>query len=422
MGFARRVVRAVSHTAVPAALLFLVSRAGAAPLPRNYAVESYDVSIAPDLAAKRLSGEDTIRFHSRIERLDALEFDAGDLTIASVTDNQAPQWFERKGSLLIVVLGNPVRAGEHRSVSIRYQAGPGKGLQFFPDQVYTSSVTSDWMVCNDRPDEPATLRLRIHAPSLKVAATENLESPTPPFLYAFAAGAFEESTSETSRVKLRVLGHAPVFEPAIAAMHFLAERTGRPYPGGNYTLVFAHGTVKQTAAGITLLPESYAADLSAHPENLWLLAGEIAEQWYGVGILCKDWSDLWLSEGLAAFLADAFLEQRFGKPRYEQEVEIARKIYETLKAEGQDRPLSFSDWETPQQAGGQVPVFKGAWFLAQLRRQMSDEAFWRGLRLYTSQFWGRSTVSVDFEKSMETAAGKLGSKNLAKFFEHWVAG
>ena len=397
--------------------LCLLSVALAAPLPRNYAVEHYDVSITPDLAAKRLTGEVTIRFHSRITRLDALELDAGALQILSVTDNQAPQWSERKGTLLIVVLTNPVRTGEHRSLTIRYQAGPAKGLVFFPDQVYTSFFTSDWMVSNDRPDEPATLRLQIAAPpNLKVAATERLESPTPPFLYAFAVGAFEESTSEVNGVKLRVLGHASVFEPTSAALRFLAERSGHAYPGNTYTQVFAHGNVEQEAAGITLLPESYGADLAAHPANLWLLAHELAHQWYGIGIPCKDWSDFWLNEGLSTFLADAFLEQRFGKARYQQEIERSRTIYEALKADGKDRPLSYNDWETPQQAGGQIPYHKGAWVLSQLRRQLSDEVFWRGLRLYTSEHWGKPVTSEDFQKSMETASGN----SLTKFFDRWV--
>ncbi|HLK64644.1 MAG TPA: M1 family aminopeptidase [Bryobacteraceae bacterium] len=394
----------------------------AVPLPRNYAVEHYEVTITPDLAQKRLTGEVTIRLHSRIERLEALELDAGGLTVSSVSDNQEPQWFERKGALLIVILTKPLHSEEQRTLVIRYQAGPAKGLVFYPDQVYTSFFTSDWMVCNDRPDEPATLQLHVSTPQAwKVAATEHLDSPAPPFLYAFAAGAFQEATSEVNGVKLRVLGPASVFDETSAALRFIAARTGHLYPGGVYTQVFVHGTVEQEAVGMTLLPEQYAAGLAAHPDDLWLLAHELAHQWYGVGIQCKDWSDFWLNEGLATFLADAFLEQRFGKARYDREIERSREIYETLKSEGKDRPLSFSDWQTPQQAGGQIPYHKGAWVLAQLRRQLTDEVFWRGLSRYTREYWGQRVTSENFIQAMTSAAGKsAGGKSLAKFFERWV--
>lgn len=410
---------AVSLWLAAVAQLHTGARLDAAQLPRNYGVEQYEVAIRPDLAAKRILGEVTIHFQSRIDRLDALELDAGDLEIASVFDGGVRQWFERKGRLLIVVLATPARPSEHRSIAIRYQAGPAKGLVFFPDQVYTSSIASDWMVCSDRPDERAALRLSIAAPgNLKVAATGRIDTPAPPYLYGFAVGAFDESTSEVNGVKLRVLGRASVSELTVAAMRFLSERTGKPYPGSTYTQVLVHGDTIEEAAGLTFLPESYGEKLSKTPDDLWLLARELARQWYGVAITSRDWSDFWLGEGLATFLADAFLEQRFGKQRYEREIERSRQIYETLKADGKDRPLSYGDPETRQQAGGEIPSHKGAWVLYQLRRQLTDEVFWRGLRLYTDKYWGRPVTTEDFEKSMATAA----RKDLTKFFDRWVTG
>ena len=400
------------------------SRLAAAQLPRSYGVEQYEVAIAPDLAAKRIAGEETIHYQSRIDRLDALDLDAGDLEISSVLDGGTRQWFERKDKVLIVVLSTPARPGQHRSITIRYQAGPAEGLVFFPDQVYTRPFTSDWMVCNDRPDERATLRLTVAAPGdLKAAATERIDSPAPPYLYGFAAGAFTESTEEVNGVKLRVLGRASVAELAGAeltgaVLRFLAERTGKPYPGSAYTQVFVHGDVTGTGAGLTLLPESYGEKLSRTPDDLGPLAREAARQWYGVAIPCRDWSDFWLSEGLATFLADAFLEQRFGKPRYEREIERSRQIHEGLKAEGKDRPLSDSVAENLRQAGGEIPTHKGVWVLSLLRRQLADVAFWGGLRRYTSDYWGRPVTSEDFEKSIQTAS----RKDLTKFFERWVNG
>ncbi len=127
-------------------------------------------------------------------------------------------------------------------------------------------------------------------------------------------------------VKLRVLGNpTPVVAPTAAALRYFAERTGKPYPGPIYTQVFVQGDTSQSlAGGLTLLPESYAEGLRQHPDNLWLLADELAHQWYGFAVAPRDWSDLWLSDGLSAFLADTFLERQFGKERYEREIEASR--------------------------------------------------------------------------------------------------
>jgi aminopeptidase N len=400
----------------------------AAPLPRPYLVEHYDVHLVPDLAAQRMAGEVSIRLASRIDRLDAVELDAGDLEIVSVREGPAARYFERKAKLLIVVLAAPAHKDDRRTLTIRYTALPAKGLVFFPDQIYTSFFTSDWMPSDDRPDDRATLRLVLDAPPrYKVAASGHpdgaawvVNTPTPPFLFAFAAGEFAESTSRVDGVTLRVLGKADgkadVFDATAAAMHFLAERSGHAYPGDTYTQVFTHGAVEQEAVGLTLLPESYSLGLAQHPEDLWLLAHELAHQWYGIAIPARDWSDFWLSEGMATFLADAFLERRYGKARYDLEIAHSRQIYDALRTQGKDRPLYYTDWQTPQQAGGSLPYHKGAWVLAELRRQLTDEVFWRGLRAYTTAHWGNTVTSEDLQIAMQSAAGK----DLTKFFQQWV--
>jgi aminopeptidase N len=401
---------------------------GAAPLTRPYTAENYEVSIRPDLAKQRLYGEVGIRFHSQADTaISALELDAGGLEITSVVEGQNPQPFERDHSILVVVLTNPVRPEEHRTITVRYQAGPAPGLKFFSDQIYTS-VVSDWMPCNDRPGERATLHLTITAPpdtkaagSGQLTATRasegqsitewQLDSPTEPSWFGFALGGFTENTFDAEGVRLRVLGAGTqVLEPTAAAMRYLAERTGRHYPVQTYTQVFTHGdATSSVAAGLTLLPESYAQGLGKQPDNLRLLASALAHQWYGVGITAKDWSDLWLSEGVSAFLADAFLEQRFGKERYEREIQHSRQIYKQLSAEGKDRALSDTEWTTHQEADGETPEHKGAWFLYLVNQLVGDSAFWEGLRLYTSEQWGKAATSEDLQKPLDAAASSSRS-------------
>jgi aminopeptidase N len=353
-----------------------------------------------------------------------VELDAGDTEIKSVKEGTEPRYFERKEKSLIVVLASPAYKGERRTLTINYTAGPAKGLIFFPDQIYTSFFTSDWMPSDERPDDRSTLRLTIAVPShFKVAASGHadgaawvVDNPTPSFLFAFAAGEFAESTSKADGVTLRVLGKADVFDATASALRFLTERSGHGYPGDTYTQVFTHGTVEQEAVAMTLLPESYTGDLTQHRDDLWLLAHELAHQWYGVAIPARDWSDFWLSEGMATFLADAFLEQKFGKARYDREIAHSKQIYDTLRAAGKDRPLYYTGWQTSGQAGGSLPYHKGAWVLAELRRQLTDGVFWRGIRAYTSSHWGSPVTSEDLQIAMQSAT----RKDLTKFFQQWV--
>jgi aminopeptidase N len=346
-----------------------------------------------------------------------------------------------------------LRPDEHRTITVRYEAGPAPGLKFFADQIYTT-VASDWMPCNDRPDERATLQLTITAPPGAEAVGSGqwsgsqgqnvtewmLDSASAPSWFGFAVGRFAERTSQAEGVKLQALlaGRQDFdFEPTAAALHYLDERTGKRYPGQSYTQVFVHGdAIHSMAGGLTLLPEEYAQGFGKQPDTLWLLTSELAHQWYGVGVGLKDWSDLWLSEGVSAFVADGLLLQRLGKQSYDKEVEHSRQIYNRFRTEGKDRPLDYTEWTTREDAGGEIPTHKGASFLYLVDELVGDSAFWDVMRTYTSEEWGQAATSEDFQKAFGGAkpeaasaskkSAKAARKNTASpldaLFDTWVYG
>jgi aminopeptidase N len=447
----------------PIALVFLLSAGdslSAASPARPYTVENYDASIRADLAQQLLYGEVTIRFHGLGDiAVSALEFDAGGLKVTSVREGESSQSFEQNRRSLFVVLTRPVHPDEQRTIAVRYQAGPASGLKFFPDQIVASDV-SDWMPSSDLSGERSTLHLTLTAPAdMKAAASGQLgnaragdgqnitewrlDSPTEPSRFGFALGSFEENSADAGGVKLRVLGAGAQFaDLAAAAIRYFTDRTGKPYPGQVYTQVFTKADrAGSFAAGLTLLPESYARKLEKQPDELRLLADALAHQWFGIGVTTRSWSDLWLTEGVSAFMADAFLGQKFGKERFDRELQHSREIYDQLRAGGRDRPLSDSDRTTRQDADGGVPEYKGAWFLYLLDQFVGDSAFWSGIRMYAGNEWGQAATSEDFQRAFEAGAadsgnagrnegkkGASGPRNgkskttLDNMFEMWVYG
>jgi aminopeptidase N len=423
----------------------------AAPPARPYQVENYDLAITADLGKQILTGEVRIRLHSQVQTpVSALELDAGAIEITRVREGSNAQYFERKSGKLFVALAIPLHPGEHRILSIGYQAPSSAGLRFFSDQVYTSA-TSDWMPCNDSPDERSTLHLTIAASgSLKSAASgvligtrsaENqqitewrLDSATPPSLFGFALGAFPESSSEADGVKLRTLGAgADTLEPAAAALRYLGERTGKRYPGSTYTQVFVHGDVHRSlAGGLLFLPESYAQEMSKQPDALRSLADESAHQWYGIGITATDSASAWLSEALPAFLADSFLGQRLGKEALAREVERSRQIYNQSRVQGSDQPLAYASRDA---AETQSATDKGVYFLYLVQEMVGERAFGERLQWYTAERWNKSASNDDFESAFRGAETRdggterqgarrkaTGPKTLDKLFDQWVYG
>jgi aminopeptidase N len=428
-----------------------------AALPaRPYTVENYDAGIRADLAHERLYGEVAIRFRGQGDTaVSALEFDAGGLKVTSVLEGKDPQSFEQNRRSLFVVLTSPVHPDEQRTITVQYEAGPAPGLKFFADQIVASDV-SDWMPSNDLSGERSTLHLTLTAPAdMKAAASGQLsdtrarageaitewrlDSPTEPSRFGFALGSFVENSKDVEGVRLRVLGAGTqLFDLTAAAIRYFADRTGKDYPGQVYTQVFTRADAARSfAAGLTLMPESYARKLEKQPDDLWLLADALAHQWFGIGIGTQGWSDLWLTEGVSAFMADAFLGEKFGKENFDRELQHSRQMYDQLRLQGRDRPLSNSAGTTRQEAEGGIPEYKGAWFLYLLHQFVGDSAFWNGIRLYASNEWGQAATSEDFQRAFEAAgtrsrnAGKKGASaarnsesktTLDKLFDMWVYG
>ena len=59
---------------------------------------------------------------------------------------------------------------------------------------------------------------------------------------------------------------------------------------------------------------------------------------------------------------------------------------------------------------------KGGWFLHMLRRQVGDEAFWKGVSTYYARYQNGNALTDDFRRVMEEVSGRP----LEAFFRQWV--
>ena len=294
----------------------------------------------------------------------------------------------------------------------------------------------------DAPDQKATLRLRLSRArrtgggrerpagpaSLAAGGTSRVrvgpDEPLPSYVFGFATGPFRR-VSETHRgVRLEYLGASftdaelrRVFGETRSMLEFFEERAGARYPGASYTQVLAAGRVEQELGLFTLLSESYGRRLlDDDPHDLWLMAHELAHQWWGNSVTCRDWNHFWLNEGMATFLADAYLERRFGTEVYAKQIAGVRDDYERVRGRGGDKALVFPDWVKPSADDRVIVYRKGAYVLHLLRESLGDTLFWAGLRDYTRRNMGGSVTTATSRGPMERRTGR----DLDAFFERWV--
>jgi aminopeptidase N len=410
---------------------------------RPYNVDHYAARIEPDLRMKTLTGRVRIYLTTQSAGLETLEFDRGELNVTGVTVNGREQPFTLSMDHLLVHLPGGVPAGGHLTVSVDYTGAPRFGLEFAPEisQVYTIFSTSQWLICNDIPSAKATFDLELVLPAqLSVVANGRQISrsvlpngkqvllwresrPIPSYTFGFAAGLFTEV--QDNRGQLRYLGSGlsqdelrRIFHETAGIRSFLERRSGIRYDGPTYTQALVAETVGQELGDFSLLSSEYGHILLSDPKAVGLLAHEFAHQWWGNRVTCRDWTQFWLNEGFATFMAAAYLESRFGTEAYLEAIARSRDRYAAVKAKGEDHALEYRDWTHPSASDRTIVYHKGTYVLYQLRLELGEQAFWKSLRDYTRAYIDKTVSTRDFQAAVE----KSSHRDLTAFFQKWVYG
>lgn len=392
-------------------------------------------------------GEITVR---ALRETTHFALDVRDLKVARVvTPDGRNARFHVASNRLCVDLPTPMAAGEARTLELVWEAATDKTTPTFRGGfVWAGYQTPSWMPTLQDAAQRATLDLTITTqPGVRVAAsgadrgatlaegdrvthTFTLARPSPPFLYAFAAGPFDEAVMPLpGGQRLRALGPTGVdLRRALAItapmVHFLVTHTGAPLPSAEYTQVFVPGDAAQEAAGMALLSAASIDDVKRDETEDWLFSHELAHQWFAGSISCADFSDFWLNEGFATFLVAAMKEERHGRAAYERELTLWRKRSAKVHDDGKDAPVALSDPSLPPRPAPTeaelpprgVTYSRGALVLDRLRRELGDAVFWDGVRRYVADRQGKAARTEDLRRAMEAASGR----ELAGFFRTWV--
>ncbi len=409
-------------------------------------VVDHAIELSLNLEPPSLSGAGDVRVRAR-RATDVVLLDARDLRVASVAIGGAPAAFQSGEGRLCVGLARPLAAGAELTLRVAWAVPTDRETpRFFADQAWAGYLASAWVPTLQDPAQRATLTLRVDVPAdLKVSASGRalgvvatgagraahsfaLERPSPPFLFAFAAGRFDEAALEVDGAKLRALGPpgadlAGALAITAPMLRFLRERTGAPLPAPEYRQVFVRGDAAQEAAGMALLGAGALDDVRRDPAEDWIFSHELSHQWFAWLVPCDDFADFWLNEGFASFLVAAYKERRWGRAAYEREVALWRKRSAKVHAEGRDAPVSLSAPGAPHRAPREselqprgVTYARGALVLHKLRGELGDDLFWAAIRRYVAERAGRGAASDDLRAAFERASGR----DLGPFFATWV--
>jgi len=381
----------------------------------------YELHIQPDFEAQQLQ----VQARLRIEGLDAA---GGTLLIAApALQIKTARLAGQDLALRQDAAGWRVELPAHRAGSIElelgYRAMAAAGLVFGRDYVYTAYESCNWLPCVGQLLDRATLQAHFELPPGFRSVASSGSRPYALYTLGFAAGRFSEALASAGTMQLRYLGAADDaagllarFASTPAMLAFFEAKAGAPLPQPVYTQLLVPGGEAQEVSQHAVIGKAMLDPILDTPEEDWVIAHELAHQWWGNLITCADWNEFWLNEGITTFMTAAWKQQRWGEAAYQRELDLASKRWERAKAAGFDKPLSWPGDYPSLGIKRAIHYSKGALFMHALRQELGEALFWAGFKRYTQANLGRGVKAADLQLAMEGAAGR----SLQALFERWV--
>ncbi|HEY0114660.1 MAG TPA: M1 family aminopeptidase, partial [Allosphingosinicella sp.] len=396
------------HHRLIAAIAALISAPAATAQPQpaavgaGFEVERYAVTLTPDPARKSVTGTEVITVRSLGNGLRSVVFSPNALVIDSATVEGRATQVASDRSGISIALPSPLARGRSVDLILRYHGVPRRGVTATESSMYTSYFACDWMVClQDAPGDKALFELDLRVPggmtSLAAghmvgqasagggAVTHRWRSARPysSYLFGFAVGPFTRASDRGGGAELDFYGEGAtaseltrLFAETRRMVAFFAGKAGLPLPGGRYAQLLVPGREAQEAATYSLIGRGELERSAADPSSDWVIAHELAHQWWGNLVTAETWRDFWLNEGITTFMTAAWKEHRFGAAAYRAELDTARARLERASAAGWDRPLAFAGDYPNIGTRRAIQYSKGALFMDHLRTSLGEEAFW----------------------------------------------
>ena len=446
-----------------------VAQAAARPFPLtgdqpHYArdlvvdVRHIKLEISIDPATRRVAGTATHTVRAINDGVRAIEFDAAEMTIEGVSVAGKPVKFDYADPVLRVDLGRAMRAGVTADVGITYAASPRRGLYFtapdadYPDkplQAWTQGQDEDsrhWYPCIDFPNHQQTSEVIVTVPESMIsigngelrsvvrnrrARTKTYHwyqaTPHVTYLMSQVVGEFAEIEHRWQGIPVQYYG-PPGREDDLQRtldrtpdmLAFFSDLIGAKYPYARYAQTFVADFIfggMENVTATTLTDTSLLdkrASLDADSDGL--LAHELAHQWFGDLLTCRDWSHAWLNEGFATYFEALYTEHHRGLDEFRYELHQNAGIYLAEDAARYRRPIVNNVYHEPIDIFDRHLYEKGSLVLHMVRTVLGDELWRRAIQHYVARHRSTNVTTPDFQRAIEAATGR----NIDWLFDEYV--
>ncbi len=419
-------------------------------------VRHIKLEITPDFEAKTLSGLCTLTVSAINEGTEFVELDAAEMKIKEVRVRGKDAHFHYDGQKLCVHFEKPPVPDRPFDIAIEYSTTPRRGAYFvgpddaYPDkhrEMWTQGQDEDsryWFPCFDYPNEKATTEVIARVPKgmvslsngrlVKVVKKADHELhhwsqavPHVAYLVTLVIGEYVKIKDQWDGIEVSYLvppgreedGKRSFGQTPRIVEHF-SKMTGVRYPYEKYAQItavdFIFGGMENTTA--TTQTELTLHDARAHIDfrSEPLVAHELAHQWFGDYVTCRDWSHAWLNEGFATFMEAVWCEKEHGWPETQYYFEGDMKAYLAEDGGAYRRPIVTNVYREPLDLFDRHLYQKGALVLHHLRGILGPRLFWKSINHYLVKHGKGSVITQDLINAIQDVTGR----NMEWFFDQWV--
>ena len=421
-------------------------------------VRHIKLTIRIDPKAKSIAGTATHYLSAMNAGVRHVDFDAAEMTISKVTVGGKPAKFDYSDPVLRVDIGRALKAGVETDVAITYAAHPRRGLYFVapdkvspkkPLQAWTQGQDEDsrhWYPCIDFPNHQQTSEVIVTVPAKMISigngqlksVRENARNGTRTFhwyqgtphvtyLLSQIVGEFAEIEHTWQGVPVQYYGPKGrtadlqrTLDRTPKMLAFFSDVTGVKYPYARYAQSFVADFIfggMENVSATTLTDTSLLdARASLDSDADGLLAHELAHQWFGDLLTCRDWSHGWLNEGFATYFEALFTEHNKGIDELRYELYQNAQLYMGEDGGRYRRAIVSNVYHEPIDLFDRHLYEKGSLVLHMIRSVLGDDLWWKAIRFYVNKHRSTNVTTPDLQRAIEIATGR----NIDWLFDQYV--
>lgn len=427
---------------------------------RQFDAIHYKITIDLDDSHHSFLGETTVTLVPFNDGFDSCRLDAGTYTVSKVIDGMGRKLTFTQGSdHLLVRLPVSYRSGDTVRLVVSYHAerlndttGQAPGINFMkgspahPPQIFTQSFprgARHWFPCYDQPNDKATQEViatvrsdyELLSNGRLINVTEkvgrktfhwSLERPHSTYLSTIIAAPFVITRDSLGTLPVNYWVYprdraktSVTFGRTPELIAFFNREYGFPYPWEKYD----QATIAGVGGGAECTSASELGDGMMHDERAeqdfssygWLICHELAHQWWGDLVTCRDWTHTWINETFGTY--SEVMYALYDKGEDAAAVNVAGKVNQYLQEAHSRyvRPIVFSRWDNPGDNFDRHTYQKGAVLVHMMRWLLGEKPFHKLLAHFLKSHAFRPADTHDFMTAVKEATGE----NLDWFFEDW---